>query len=343
MRTSDDIPVARQLLAPAVSEVEALSHGLRQMLDRQPADQVLLLLQDPVADLEQFTLQARALAAQGPTAGLLVPLDLDFACTLVPDLGVHFEELADEARSSRQTSVRELEAGGFRLLLAHCPAAKRSARRRRAAQVRRALALAFALIDRLEAQDQGRSTALASLTDAQACRRLHHALQRLGLDRLLRADLEQGDIFTWRWQLDPLLTELSRDGALALLTNSRDLEPDRLVDAFLARAAHQSRYAAAPSYRFPSSPCPEPRLEPVTDLSFLADGLLSVMARNAALPNRDDHLHALLRDISTVHVATLDLGSGQLGHGITGLTDVALRAFDKLGVPKPHVDRLVIP
>jgi hypothetical protein len=223
----------------------------------------------------------------------------------------------------------------------HDPEARRRARRDRARRACRALHLAFALTDRLDAQDQGRSALPAALSDQQAHLRLVTEIARLGLDQLLRAELEGGDIFTWCWQLDALQRSLSRDGTAALVSNSRDLEAQQLVDAHRALAVRQERYSFVPASvaQIAGETAPrQHRLAQLTALLFIADGIHSVMARHATSSGDTRQVHELLQATCSVNVDTLESQAGHIRHGISTIDRETQRAFAALGVPVPDVD-----
>ena len=337
MRSCDGVPIARQPLEPATSEVEGLAAALQHMLRRQPAGRAVLVLQSALAGLDHARALATLSTSTPPAVEFVAPLPLPACHGTVPHLSRRLSELAELGCGSPGPVIQELTSGGFRLLLVHSPALARTARRSRARTARHALRLAFTLSDRLDAQDREPARARPTLTDAEARNRFQAELARLGLDDLLRADLEDGEIFTWRWQLDPLLEALASDGAFALLSNARGLAASELAAAYLALPAHQSRYALARSdggSGFELAPAS------LAELFFLADAVLSVMARNAKRAGDTRGLEDLIQPLYAIHLVTLELGQGTIRRGISMLSREARDALRSLDVPAPQIDEL---
>ena len=236
VQTAEGIPLAHEVFEGNVYEAATLQGMVERILERFPIRRLVLvadrglLTSDNLETLEGIRLPEDRkldyiLAVPARRYGEYAELCRRLHADTTPEpSGAQAEQIAETTDAQQR-----------RVVVAHSPARATQQCKRRDQQIAEIERLAEGLVDRLNAQDTGRSGRGRRLSDAGAYARVRQAVQEARLGRIIQTDVEDGRFF---YQIDEEAREQARllDGKLILLTNVTDLSPEGIVARYKSLA-----------------------------------------------------------------------------------------------------------
>jgi transposase len=232
VQTAEGLPIYHEVFDGNVAEVSTLRGTLETVMKRYPIRRVIAVADRGLLSLDNLTeLQTLRTPSGEPLEFILaVPGRRygEFESLLAPFHEAHCQGIEEAV-------VGELSWQKLRLVIAHDPqaGAERTAERDRKIKVLEDLANDW--VEKLQSQDRGRRYRGRKLSDGGARARFYHEVLEAKLGKIIRVDLKS-ELFAYA--IDHKARRLAElmDGKLLLVTNTRDLEPQQVVDRYKALA-----------------------------------------------------------------------------------------------------------
>jgi transposase len=225
VQSAEGIPLMHTVHPGNVAETKTLQSMLTQVLAQFPVERVILVADrgllsvDNIAELTELAdVKARQLQFI-----LAVPAR-------------RYSELCDTFETLTWTDgLAESTFAGHRLVVAHDPvrAAEQTARRRE--RIQEQVDFAEALVNKLNAQDEGQSEPGRRASDRGAYSRFVRSVAEAELTRFIKADYNS-ELFSY-WLDEKAIEKAERfDGKLVLVTNVQDFSAEEIVYRYKALA-----------------------------------------------------------------------------------------------------------
>ena len=213
VQTAEGLPLMHTVHPGNVAETRTLRAMLATVLQRFPIERVILVADRGLLSLDNID-ALTSLAEQG---GRTLEFILAVPARRYSALVETFRDMAFD-----EDGLAEDCFAGHRLIIAHdaLRAAEQGDRRR--ARIAELEAMAEKMVDKLDAQDAGKTAKGRRASDRGAYSRFTRAVAEAELTRFLKADLN-ADRFSWSVDEDAIAEAKLFDGKLALITNAPDL------------------------------------------------------------------------------------------------------------------------
>ncbi|WP_420380874.1 IS1634 family transposase [Marivita sp.] len=214
VQTAEGLPLMHTVHPGNVAETKTLQAMLASVLQRFPIERVILVADRGLLSLDNID-ALTSLAEQG---GRTLEFILAVPARRYSDLVETFKKMTFE------DGLAEDSFAGHRLIVTHDPVRAAEQGDRRRARIAELEAAAEKMVEKLDAQDEGKVTRGRRASDRGAYSRFTRAVAEAGMTRFLKADLYADD-FSWSVDEDAIADAELFDGKLALITNAPDLSP----------------------------------------------------------------------------------------------------------------------
>lgn len=228
VQSAEGLPLMHTVHAGNVSETKTLKSMLESVLKRFAVERVIIVADRGLLSLDNVA----ELAAIANDTQRKLQFILAVPARRYRELGGTLDALAfDHDRAS----LAEGEFAGHRLVIAHDPvrAAEQSAKRRK--KIAEIEAFADKLVNKLDAQDQGKTARGRKASDRGAYSRFQNAVADAELTRYIKADY-QADRFSYDLNETAISDAERFDGKLVLLTNVTDFSAEHIVSRYKSLA-----------------------------------------------------------------------------------------------------------
>ena len=195
--------------------------------------------------------------------------------------------------------------------------------------------MAGKMVDKLDAQDAGKTAKGRRASDRGAFSRFTRAVAEAELTRFLKADLN-ADRFSWSVDEDAIAKAELFDGKLALITNAPDISPAEAVARYKGLADIERGFRVLKSdieiapvhHRLPD------RIRAHAMICFLALVLYRVMRMRLKAKGHSASPRTALDLLERIQRHTTSIGEQTLD-GLSTINPEQLELFDTLNLPKP--------
>lgn len=228
VQSAEGLPLMHTVHAGNVSETKTLKATLATVLKRFPVERVIVVADRGLLSLDNI--------AELSTIATETKRQLQFILAVPArryrELGGTLDALAF---NPDRASLTEGEFAGHRLVIAHDPAraAEQSAKRRK--NIADLEVFADKLVNKLDAQDAGRTERGRKASDRGAYSRFQNAVAEAKLTRFIRADY-QAERFSYELNETAIKDAERFDGKLVLLTNVTDFSAEHIVSRYKSLA-----------------------------------------------------------------------------------------------------------
>jgi transposase len=309
-----------------VAETRTLQAMLATVLQRFPIERVILVADRGLLSLDNID-ALTSLAEQG---GRTLEFILAVPARRYSALVETFRDMAFD-----EDGLAEDRFAGHRLIIAHdaLRAAEQGDRRR--ARIAELEAMAEKMVDKLDAQDAGKTAKGRRASDRGAYSRFTRAVAEAELTRFLKADLN-ADRFSWSVDEDAIAEAELFDGKLALITNAPDLTAADAVARYKGLADIERGFRVLKSdieiapvhHRLPD------RIRAHAMICFLALVLYRVMRMRLKAGGHSGSPRTALDLLARIQKHTAHIGDRTF-NGTSKTTQEQLDLFDTLSLPKP--------
>lgn len=233
VQTADGLPIYHEVFDGNTAETKTLLPTIETVWGRFPSITRLILIADRgLLSLDNLESLQTIILSSGQSLEFILAVPgrryTEFAEVL---RGFHEAECSDPEKES----IGERAWQSLRLVIAHDPHKAQEQQSRRQQQIDELAQLAEQWAGKLDSQDEGHQFRGRKLSDSGVKARFYHAVRDAHLSRIIQVDL-QSDLFTYK--IDENALELARqvDGKLLLVTNTRDLTPQQVVDRYKSLA-----------------------------------------------------------------------------------------------------------
>lgn len=328
VQSAEGLPLMHTVHAGNVSETRTLKAMLASVLQRFAVERVIVVADRGLLSLDNI--------AELSTLAEATKRQLQFILAVPArryrELGGTLEALSFDTGGA---SLAEGSFAGHRLVVAHDPrrAAEQSAQRR--TKIAELEAFAEQLVNKLDAQDAGRTERGRKASDRGAYSRFQNAIADAELTRYIRADY-QADRFSYEI-IEPAIHDAERfDGKLVLLTNVTDFSAEQIVCRYKSLADIERGFRVLKSdleiapvfHRLPD------RIRAHALICFLALVLYRVMRMRLKANGNAHSPKTTLELLRRLQKHRVQLGDQQLT-GIGKTSAEQLELFEALGISQP--------
>ena len=330
VQTSDGLPLMHTVHPGNVAETKTLRAMLQTVLERFDVQRVILVADRGLLSLDNVAQLAEVAAASTRRIEFILAVP----ARRYAELGGTMDRLAFVE------GIAEARFADHRLVVAHDPerAAEQGARRReRIAELR---SFADRLVDKLDAQDGGRTERGRRATDRGAYSRFARAVADAELTRFVRADF-QADRFSYDID-EAAITQAERfDGKLVLLTNVCDFSAGEIIERYKSLADIERGFRVLKSdieiapvfHRLPE------RIRAHALICYLALVLYRIMRMRLKASGTALSPTTTLQLLGRIQKHRASIGETTYT-GISRMTPQQIQLFENLNLPKPSVRSL---
>jgi transposase len=330
VQSAEGLPLMHTVHAGNVAETKTLKAMLAAVLERFPVERVIVVADRGLLSLDNVA----ELGELATTTQRQLQFILAVPARRYRELGGTLDALAFD---SGRESLAEGKFAGHRLVVAHDPkrAAEQSAKRR--AKIAEVEAFADKLVNKLDAQDAGKTARGRKASDRGAYSRFQKALAEAELTRYIHADY-RAERFSY--SLDEAAIEQAEgfDGKLVLLTNVLDFSAEQIVARYKSLADIERGFRVLKSdlqiapvfHRLPD------RIRAHALICFLALLLYRVMRMRLKASGSDHSPKTTLEILRRIQQHRVMIGQ----HAYTGTsktTSEQLNLFAALKLAKPQL------
>jgi transposase len=337
VQTADGIPLYHEVFDGNTAEVTTLKPTIEKIVQRFPIKRVIaiadrgLLSTDNLSELRAITLPS----GQPLEFILAVPgrRYSDFIELLAPFQQEHCQDACEEIAG-------ELEWEGLRLIVAHNPetAADQGAQRNRTITELERKAAEWS--GKLDAQDAGQRGRGRKLSDGGARARFYHEVKEAHLARIIKVDLKS-ELFSYCVDESALTHARLMDGKLLLVTNTKNLKPEQVIERYKSLAdiergfrVLKSEIEIGPVYhRLPD------RIRAHAAICFMALILYRVMRQRLHASESGLSPERALEQLRRIQHHRVTVNNTQPVTGISSISQVQTRIMSALKVKKPTASK----
>jgi transposase len=334
VQTAEGLPIYHEVFDGNTAEAKTLLPILKKVMQRFPdlrrlilvADRGLLSL-DNLDELRKLTLPSGQ------------PLEFILA---VP--GRRYNEFVEMLSPLQQKCVRasaeitdEVAWNGLRLVVAHDPVAALEQQQKRKSKMDELQSQANAWVGKLDEQDQGAKNRGRKLSDSGAKARFYHEVRESHLGNIIKVDLK-GELFSYAIDEDALKLAQMMDGKLLVVTNVKDIEPQKIIERYKSLAdiergfkVLKSELEIGPVYhRLPE------RIRAHASICFMALILHRVMRMRLRASNAGLTPERALQALKRIQHHRVSINGAQPLAGVSSITDEDSKVFKALKVKLPN-------
>ncbi|MCJ8336560.1 MAG: IS1634 family transposase, partial [Epibacterium sp.] len=219
VQTADGLPLMHTVHPGNVAETKTLQAMLAKVLERFAIQRIILVADRGLLSLDNIG----ELTAMADRGGRRLEFILAVPARRYADLAETFQALTFDADGLAESRFAE-----HRLIVAHDPVRAAEQGDRRRARIAELEAMAEKMVDKLDAQDAGKTAKGRRASDRGAYSRFTRAVAEAEMTRFLKADFT-AERFSWSVDDDAMARAELFDGKLALITNAPDLTPTEAV------------------------------------------------------------------------------------------------------------------
>jgi transposase len=326
VQTADGLPLMHTVHPGNVAETKTLQAMLAKVLERFAIQRIILVADRGLLSLDNIG----ELTAMADRGGRRLEFILAVPARRYADLAETFQALAFDADDLAESRFAE-----HRLIVAHDPVRAAEQGDRRRARIAELEAMAEKMVDKLDAQDAGKTAKGRRASDRGAYSRFTRAVAEAEMTRFLKADFT-AERFSWSVDDDAMARAELFDGKLALITNAPDLTPAEAVARYKGLADIERGFRILKSdieiapvhHRLPD------RIRAHALICFLALVLYRVMRMRLKAKGHGASPRTALDLLARIQKHTAHIGERTF-KGTSKTTQEQLDLFDALNLPKP--------
>lgn len=333
VQTADGLPIYHEVFDGNTAEAKTLLPILKKVMERFPnlrrlilvADRGLLSL-DNLEELRKLKLPSGQL--------------LEFILA-VP--GRRYSEFVDLLNPRQQQCIEasaeitaEVAWNDLRLVLAHDPTTALEQQKKRQAKINELQTQAKAWVGKLDEQDQGMKKRGRKLSDSGTKARFYHEVRESHLGNIIKVNLKD-ELFSYAIDEDALQLAEMMDGKLLVVTNVKDLEPEKIIERYKSLAdiergfkVLKSELEIGPVYhRLPE------RIRAHASICFMALILHRVMRMRLHAGNTGITPERALQTLKRIQHHRVSINGAQPLSGVSSITEEDSKVFKALKVKQP--------
>jgi hypothetical protein len=234
VQTGDGLPIYHEVFDGNTAEAPTLVPTIKKVLQRfESIRRVVFVADRGLLSLDNLDALQEISLASGHQ-----PLEYVLA---VP--GRRYREFVDllgpfhdlKCAQAAEEVIDEMPWRNLRLVVAHNPRAAQEANAIRRERMASLEAQAAAWVGKLDAQDLGAKARGRKLSDSGAKARFYHEVREHSLGNIIKVDLK-GELFSYAIDEEALALAELMDGKLLLVTNTRDLSAQSVVNRYKSLA-----------------------------------------------------------------------------------------------------------
>jgi len=333
VQTADGLPIYHEVFDGNTAEAKTLLPILKKVMVRFPdlrrlilvADRGLLSL-DNLDELRKLTLPS----GQALEFILAVP-------------GRRYSEFVELLNPLQQQCIEasaeitaEVAWNDLRLVLAHDPATALEQQQKRQAKMNELQTQANAWVGKLDDQDQGAKKRGRKLSDSGAKARFYHEVRESHLGNIIKVNLKD-ELFSYAIDEGALKLAQMMDGKLLVVTNVKDIEPQKIIERYKSLAdiergfkVLKSELEIGPVYhRLPQ------RIRAHASICFMALILHRVMRMRLRAGNTGVTPERALQALKRIQHHRVSINGAQPLSGVSSITEEDSKVFKALKVKLP--------
>ena len=333
VQTADGLPIYHEVFDGNTAEAKTLLPILKKVMERFPnlrrlilvADRGLLSL-DNLDELRKLTLPS----GQALEFILAVP-------------GRRYSEFVELLRPLQQQCIQvsaeitaEVAWNDLRLVLAHDPATALEQQQKRQTKMNELQTLANAWVGKLDEQDQGAKKRGRKLSDSGAKARFYHEVRESHLGNIIKINLKD-ELFSYAIDDGALKLAQMMDGKLLVVTNVKDIEPQKIIERYKSLAdiergfkVLKSELEIGPVYhRLPE------RIRAHASICFMALILHRVMRMRLRAGNTGVTPERALQTLKRIQHHRVSINGAQPLSGVSSITEEDSTMFKALNIKPP--------
>ena len=224
----------------------------------------------------------------------------------------------------------------YDLVLAHDPATALEQQEKRQAKMNELQTLANAWVGTLDEQDQGAKKRGRKLSDSGAKARFYHEVRESHLGNIIKVNLKD-DLFSYAVDEGALKLAQMMDGKLLVVTNVKDIEPQKIIERYKSLAdiergfkVLKSELEIGPVYhRLPQ------RIRAHASICFMALILHRVMRMRLRAGNTGVTPERALQTLKRIQHHRVSINGAQPLSGVSSITEEDSKVFKALKVKLP--------
>jgi transposase len=335
VQTGDGLPIYHEVFDGNTAEAPTLVPTIKKVLQRfESIRRVVLVADRGLLSLDNLdALQEISLASGQPLEYVLaVPgrRYREFVDLLGPFHDLRCAHAAEEV-------IDEMPWRNLRLVVAHNPRAAQEANALRRERMVSLEAQAAAWVGKLDAQDVGAKARGRKLSDSGAKARFYHEVREHSLGNIIKVDLK-GELFSYEIDEEALALAELMDGKLLLVTNTRGLSAQSVVNRYKSLADIERGFRVLKSeieigpvfHRLPQ------RIKAHASICFIALILYRVLRQRLHAAQSEFTPERALEQLQRLQHHEIRINSAaQTLRGISRLSDTHNRVFEALNLKKP--------
>jgi len=333
VQTADGLPIYHEVFDGNTAEAKTLLPILKKVMERFPNLRRLILVADRgLLSLDNLEELGKLKLPSGHA--------LEFILA-VP--GRRYSEFVDLLNPLQQQCIQasaeitaEVAWNDLRLVLAHDPATAREQRQKRQAKINDLQTQANAWVGKLDEQDQGAKKRGRKLSDSGAKARFYHEVRESHLGNIIKVNLKD-ELFSYAIDEGALKLAEMMDGKLLVVTNVKDIEPQKIIERYKSLAdiergfkVLKSELEIGPVYhRLPE------RIRAHASICFMALILHRVMRMRLRAGNTGVTPERALQTLKRIQHHRVSINGAEPLSGVSSITEEDSKVFKALKVKLP--------
>ena len=333
VQTADGLPIYHEVFDGNTAEAKTLLPILKKVMERFPNLRRLILVADRgLLSLDNLEELSKLKLPSGQALEFIVA---------VP--GRRYSEFVELLNPLQQQCIgasveitAEVAWNDLRLVLAHDPVTALEQRQKRQAKINDLQTQANTWVGKLDEQDLGAKKRGRKLSDSGAKARFYHEVRESHLGNIIKVNLKD-ELFSYAIDEGALKLAEMMDGKLLVVTNVKDIEPEKIIERYKSLAdiergfkVLKSELEIGPVYhRLPE------RIRAHASICFMALILHRVMRMRLRAGNTGVTPERALQTLKRIQHHRVSINGARPLSGVSSITEEDGKVFKALKVKLP--------
>jgi transposase len=234
VQTSEGLPIYHEVFDGNTAETKTLLPILKKVMDRFPNLRRLILVADRGL-LSLDNLEALQAIRLRPDKGQALEFIIAVPGRRYHEFADLLEPLQEPCAKATTEITGEVAWSGLRMVVAHDPRTALEQHQKRKAAMAELETQAKGWAGKLDGQDQGQKKRGRKLSDSGTKARFYHAVLEAHLGKIIKVDMK-AELFSYAIDEDALRLAEMMDGKLLVVTNVRDMTPEKVIERYKSLA-----------------------------------------------------------------------------------------------------------
>jgi transposase len=234
VQTSEGLPIYHEVFDGNTAETKTLLPILKKVMDRFPNLRRLILVADRGL-LSLDNLEALQAIRLRPDKGQALEFIIAVPGRRYHEFADLLEPLQEPCAKATTEITGEVAWSGLRMVVAHDPRTALEQHQKRKGAMAELETQAKGWAGKLDGQDQGQKKRGRKLSDSGTKARFYHAVLEAHLGKIIKVDMK-AELFSYAIDEDALRLAEMMDGKLLVVTNVRDMTPEKVIERYKSLA-----------------------------------------------------------------------------------------------------------